>query len=336
MIEIGGGLLLGVVLGWALQRGGFCMNSAFRSIVFEKDKSLLRAWFLVLVINIPGVTLLQDLGVLYPQTAPLFWPALIVGGLMFGVGMVLAGGCASGTYYRAGRGMLGSWGALVGFLIGTAALDGGALAPVQRVLRGPVLDVQGREATLFNVTGLESIAGRWIIVGLIVAALTVYLVRAPKQKFVIGWGWKRTGLTVGIIALAAWLLSALVGRDFGLSFTQPSAALIRLMVSGDGSGVGLPLYILIGVPLGAYGSAWIQGEAQWRLPDARTFARQTGGGLVMGAGAAIAGGCNIGHGITGIATLGIGSILGVFSIMAGCWIMTWLVIQGHKNETIRP
>ncbi|AFG37374.1 YeeE/YedE family protein [Spirochaeta africana] len=330
MIEIFGGAALGIALGWVLQSGGFCMNSAFRSILFEKDKSLLRAWLLVVLINVPAITLLQDFGVLYPQTAPLFWPALIVGGLMFGVGMVMAGGCASGTYYRAGRGMLGSWAALTGFLAGTAAMDGGALFGIQRVLRQPVLDVQGREATLFNLTGLESTGGRWLLVTLLMLPIIWYLLRAPKQKFLIGWGWQRTGLLVGLLALGAWLLSAAVGRDFGLSFTQPSTAFARMLIAGDGSGVGLPLYILLGVPLGAYLSAYRKGEAAWRAPDPRSLVRQAGGGLTMGLGASLAGGCNIGHGITGIATLGIGSMLGVLSIMAGCWIMTWMIIRSHR------
>ncbi|GAB6090477.1 YeeE/YedE family protein [Spirochaeta dissipatitropha] len=330
MFEVIIGLVLGVLLGWVLQRGGFCMNTAFRSILFEKDKSLLRAWIIVLLINIPAVTLLQDLGILYPQTAPLFWPALIVGGLTFGLGMVMAGGCASGTYYRAGRGMLGSWAALVSFMIGTAVMDGGVLFPVQRFLRAPVIDIQGREATLFNLTGLESTIGRWILVILLMAPLAVYVLRAPKQKFVIGWGWKKTGSLVGILALATWLVSAYFGRDFGLSFTQPSSAFMRLLIAGDGSGIALPVYIIIGVLLGSYLSAYIQGEADWRIPDARSLVRQAGGGLVMGLGASLAGGCNIGHAVTGIAGLGLGSILGTFSIMSGGWIMTAFIIHSQK------
>ncbi len=334
-IELFGGVALGVALGWVLQRGGFCMNTAFRSIMFGEDRSTLKAWCLVLLINIPAVTLSTDIGFLRPQTTPFFWPALIVGGLLFGVGMVWAGGCASGTYYRAGRGMLGSWGALIGFLFGTAAMDGGALGDMQRVLRTPVIDVQGREATLFNLFGVDSVWGRWTVVALLMIPIAVYLIRAPKQKFVIGWSWRQTGLSVGLLALATWVLSALIGRDFGLSFTQPSAAFARLLVGGDGSGVGLPLYLLVGVPLGAYFSAAANGEAGWKLPEPKSFVRQTGGGLVMGLGASLAGGCNIGHGISGIASLGLGSITGVASIMVGCWIMTALVFRRERALSVQ-
>lgn len=334
MVELAGGLTLGVALGWILQRGGFCMNSAFRSLLFEKDKSILQAWLLVIAINIPVLALLQDLGFIYPQIAPLFWPALIIGGTVFGIGMVIAGGCASGTYYRAGRGMLGSWAALVGFLFGTAAMDGGVLVFFQHYLRRPTLEIRGREPTVFTLLGVEQGIGRWIVITVLVGSIGWYLLQAPKQKFVFGWGWKKTGFLVGLVSLATWILSALVGRDYGLSFTQPSVALVRLITTGDGSGVGLPFYMLLGVPLGSFYSAYRKGEAAWSVPDSKTLVRQAGGGITMGLGAALAGGCNIGHGITGLATLGLGSILGVFSIMVGCWIMTGFIMGSHRVRAV--
>ena len=59
MVSVVSGLVVGFAGGFALQRGGFCMHSAFRSIVFEKDHSILRAWMLVLAMNIPALLLLE-------------------------------------------------------------------------------------------------------------------------------------------------------------------------------------------------------------------------------------------------------------------------------------
>ncbi len=322
MWQIIAGLALGLGLGYALQRGGFCMNSAFRSLVFEKDRSLIRAWILVLVINVVGVNLLTELGVLTPMIAPLFWPAILVGGFLFGVGMVMAGGCASGTYYRAGRGMLGSVGALIGFAVGTALLDGGGAWIAQASLRAPTITIDGAEPTLFNLLGLESAFSRWTLIGLLTLVAIWYLARAPKEMFVLGWGWRRTGFAVGAFALAAWIISSLTGRHFGLSFTQPTVSVTRFLISGDTSGISIATWMLLGVPAGAFVAAKIRGEARWALPDARTLVRQTGAGGLMGAGASIAGGCNIGHSVTGIATLSVGSIVATLAIMLGCWAMT--------------
>ncbi len=326
------GIALGLLLGYALQRGGYCMNTAFRSFVYEKDRSLVRAWVLVLVINIVGVQALTEFGVLHPQVAPFFWPAMILGGFVFGLGMVLAGGCASGTYYRCGRGMVGSMGAMIGFVIGTAVVDGGALLGLQQALRGPTLDVRGQEATLFNLLGINSVGLRWAVIGVFAATAIVWMLRAPKQRFLIGWSWQRTGVTVGVLALAAWLLSAMAGRDFGLSFTQPTVAITRFLIAGDASGISVASYMVIGVPVGALLAAKAAGEAVLRIPDARTLLRQFGGGAAMGTGASIAGGCNIGHSITGVSTLGIGAIVATLFIMLGSWVMTWLIVRMESRS----
>ena len=329
------GIALGLLLGYSLQRGGYCMNSAFRSFYLEKDKSLVRAWLVVLLINIIGVRLLTDIGAVSPLVAPFFWPAAIVGGFVFGMGMVMAGGCASGTYYRCGRGMLGSMAALLGFVIGTAVLDGGAGFPLQQALRAPVIELAGGEATLFTLLGIETSLGRWILIGALAVPAVLWLMRAPQQKYLIGWGWRRTGIVVGSLALVAWVLSAMVGRNFGLSFTQPTVALTRFVVSGDSSGISVVSYMVVGVPVGAFLAAKAAGEAVLRLPDPGRFMRQLGGGLTMGAGASIAGGCNIGHSITGASTLGITALVSTAFIMLGCWVMTGIIYRSEQRSMKR-
>jgi uncharacterized membrane protein YedE/YeeE len=320
--EIIAGLGIGIGLGWALQRGGFCMNTAFRSILFEKDKSLLRSWMLVLTINIPILLAMEYTGFLKPLTAPFFWQALLVGGLLFGSGMVLAGGCASGTCYRAGRGMLGSWGALGGFILGVSLFTTGVFSELTTRLRAERLPFD----RLDIANPLEL-----IFIVLVLVAMVLYLIRAPKQKFLIGWGWQKTGIIVGFIAALTWLISGLLDRPFGLSFTQPAGALGSLLISADGSGVSLPMFILIGVFLGANLSAGKEGR--WSLPEPKVFVRQSLGGLIMGSGAAIGGGCNIGHGISGIAALSISSLFGVFAIMLGCWAATYLILRIEQQRS---
>lgn len=329
MVTTIGGLALGVLLGFALQRGGYCMNTAFRSFFLEKDRSLVRAWVLILVINVVGVRILADVGVIDTRTAPLFWPALVLGGLLFGAGMVLAGGCASGTYYRCGRGMLGSLAALVGFVVGTTAVDGGALVGVQGALREPTIEIGGRAPTLYSLLGADGLLGRWLVIAVLAVPAVIWLARAPRQKWLIGWSWKRTGALVGVLALLAWVLSAMDGRDYGLSFTQPTVALARFIMTGDSSGISVASFIVLTVPVGAFVAAKAAGEAVFRLPEPGRLVRQSGGGLAMGLGASIAGGCNIGHSITGVSTLGLGSIAATLFIMLGCWGMTAIIYRGE-------
>ncbi len=337
-----GGLALGLLLGYSLQRGGYCMNTAFRSFVLEKDKGLVRAWLLVLLINIIGVRLFTDLGVLQPIVAPLFWPAAIIGGFLFGAGMVLAGGCASGTYYRCGRGMIGSIAALIGFALATTIVDGGALAPLQSYLRGPTISTGSAPATLFGLAGMDAggtdtagirtTAARWLVLAVLAVPAVIWLLRAPRDRFRIGWSWQRTGFAIGTLALAAWLVSAMQGRDFGLSFTQPTVALVRFLATGETAGLSVASFIVLAVPFGAFLAAKSAGEAVLRAPDPRRLVRQFGGGLTMGAGAGIGGGCNIGHSITGVSTLGLTAIVATVFIILGCWTATRLIVRGESKR----
>jgi uncharacterized membrane protein YedE/YeeE len=335
------------LLGYSLQRGGYCMNTAFRSLFLEKDKGLLRAWVLVLLINIIGVRLLTDLGVLRPAVAPIFWPAAVLGGFIFGMGMVLAGGCASGTYYRCGRGMIGSVAALIGFVVATTVVDVGALEPLQSYLRGPTIDTGSAPATLFGLVGLEGSASaadgsagsatqalvfRWLVLAVLAVPAVVWLLRAPRDRFRIGWSWQRSGAIIGVLALAAWLLSAMQGRNFGLSFTQPTVALARFLASGETAGISVASFIVLAVPVGAFVAAAAAGEAVLRAPDPRRLVRQFAGGLTMGSGAAVAGGCNIGHSVTGVSTLGVTAIIATLFIILGCWAATRLILRAESKR----
>ena len=86
------GLPVGVGFGYALQRGRFCMNTAFRDVFLIRDGTLLRAWALALLIQMAGVHALAGLGWFQMGMAPFWWQASLLGGFVFGWGMALSGG----------------------------------------------------------------------------------------------------------------------------------------------------------------------------------------------------------------------------------------------------
>lgn len=100
------GLVVGVLFGFALQWGRFCMNSAFRDIILMQEFTLLKALGIAILIEMLGFTILEMTGFITLNPKPLVWGANIAGGLIFGIGMVVAGGCASGITYRVGEGMV--------------------------------------------------------------------------------------------------------------------------------------------------------------------------------------------------------------------------------------
>jgi uncharacterized membrane protein YedE/YeeE len=322
------GLAVVIPLGYTLQRGGFCMNTAFRSLVFERDLSVFRGYVLILLINLVAVHLLDEFAIITITMAPFFWPAILVGGFVFGIGMVLAGGCTSGSCYRAGKGMVGSFVALLGFAIGATTMGWGLLRPVQVFLRGPVLDVYGQEATLYNIIPVDHPAVKWIVIGVATVLGGVWLLRAPKQKYQVGWGWRRTGLALGVLSVLAWIASGATGRDYGLSVTQPTVSLFRYFTAGEAGGINWGTYLVIGLVGGAFLAALVAREFSLRLPSPGRLLQQFGGGLLMGLGASVAGGCNIGHGITGVSVLAVSSLVATFFTILGVWAMTWVIYRG--------
>jgi uncharacterized protein len=334
--DVATGLATGGVLGYVLQKGGFCMHTAFRSIVFEKDHSTLRAWLLALAIDMIIVNLLFEFRVINIQVAPFFWLAASVGGLVFGIGMVLAGGCTSGTWYRAGKGMLGSAGALVGYAIGATSVSGGLLRPVMDALRRPVIDFFGEDLSITHALPFGPVLSRWAVIAIAVAAIIYYLSRAPEQKFATGWKWPATGTAIGLVGVAAWLASTVSARDYGMSFTQPTVSIVRVILSSETGGVNWATFMVLGVPIGAFAAAVRSGDFAFRLPAPKRFVQQSVGGVVMGLGAAVAGGCNIGHGITGLSVLSVTSLLATATTMAGVWLGTWVVFRSlRKQKTLR-
>jgi hypothetical protein len=86
------GLVVGIAFGYALQRGRFCMNSAFRDILVARDLTLFRAYVLALLIQMVGVRAMAALGWFETHPTPFFWQATLLGGFVFGLGMAFSGG----------------------------------------------------------------------------------------------------------------------------------------------------------------------------------------------------------------------------------------------------
>ena len=119
------GLALGVIFGAAVQRSNFCTMGAISDMVLMGDGNRLRSWVLAIAVAMLGSQLLHllgfvDLGRSIYTSANLGWLGAALGGLLFGFGMVLAGGCGSRTLVRLGAGNLKSL--LVVLMIGLSLI----------------------------------------------------------------------------------------------------------------------------------------------------------------------------------------------------------------------
>jgi len=121
-------LLFGLVFGFILQRSGFCFTASFRDTISSGDGRLARGVIVAIGVAMLGFSILLVTGIRDPFLLPVGWHTL-VGGFMFGLGMVIAGGCATGTLFRIGEGSVQLLFALPGGMLG-AALTGVLLKKV--------------------------------------------------------------------------------------------------------------------------------------------------------------------------------------------------------------
>jgi hypothetical protein len=337
------GLLIGAAFGYVLQRGRFCINSAFREVLFQ-DYTMIRAYLLAVAVTMIGANLIEDAGLLsnsgelYRQA---FVPwANVVGGYIFGMGIVLAGGCGSGILYRVGEGNLAYIFAVFGFFFGIVITKFGFLKPVYEMLIstpvfiGPDDDIV---PTLDNVLGVN----KWIVIAVLSAVMLFFVYQGkPFKKAKKGYSWSMVGLLAGLIAVAAfWASDYFGGRARGLSFTGPVREFFLAVFFGDSQAASADktmslagvtfswsaLYVLA-VPIGAYISGKLLNEVKMKVPPADELIKVLLGGFVMGVGAQIGGGCNIGHSLTGVSTLAVSSWVANLFIILGNWTMVYFLL----------
>jgi uncharacterized membrane protein YedE/YeeE len=335
-------------MGWALQRGRFCMNTAFRDTIFIKEFVTFRAFLLALLVSIIGANLLSDYHVITLKAQP-FWPvAHILGGLLFGMGMVLAGGCGSGIWYRVGEGQLASFVAVGGFFTGIAIMQDGLLKPFFDWTKQPAFTFMGTAADgsryPYKLSALfgDSTAGKWGFIAVVAVAILVAI--WPEKPFALkkgkGYYWSVTGVLIGLISVLALYTSAKYGdlhdSARGLSFTTPTRELFFTLFTGESRSPYFQNYTLgnlkltwgvffiIAVPIGAYLSARGLKEFAWKCPrDPKEILAVMLGSLMMGFGSSLALGCNVGQAITGLSTLSVGSFFATIAIILGNWIMVY-------------
>lgn len=310
----------GLALGFVLQRGGFCLVRAISNAVLIRDTTILRAYVLALLVAMVGVQVIQNLGLVDIPVRPLHWAANIVGGLLFGVGMILAGGCSGSTWYRVGEGAIGAWVILVGFAIGATTASVGLLDPLRRALQRYALTLpDGSAPTLANVTGLSP----WLVIAVLALVAAWWMRRSRGEPEHSKWPWPATGLAVGVMIAVGWWASSFGDRPVGITFAANTGHLLTYPMVGYPNRVTWSMLMALGVPVGAFVAAYRTGEFRWKLPPGWSLVKIFAGGLLMGSSALVAEGCNINQGLTNSATLAVGSLLTFASMAAGAWLTLW-------------
>lgn len=312
------GALLGVAFGVLAQRSGFCLRRGLVGPEPER-KSALGVWATALAVAILACAALQWYGLIsfekhrfHANALPL--TAIIIGGLMFGVGMTLARGCASRLTVLAGSGNLRAWVTIGVFAIVAHATLKGVLAPLRTWLSAPTVPL-GSYASLGSLPG-----GVLLWSGLLAAALLAFAATSKARPLHLAMG-----AAIGALVAIGWLGTGyLLVDEFSpiplesLAFTSSASETLLYVIAGTALKPTFGFGVFLGTLAGSLIAAVAAREFAWTGFTAETkVSRYLTGGALMGVGGVLAGGCTVGAGLSGVPTLGVSALLALAAIAAG-------------------
>jgi hypothetical protein len=339
---------LAFVLGAVMNRTGFCTMGAITDIVNMGDWTRMRMWLCAIGVAILGTQLLAWAGVVDLSksfyTGPSFtWLSYLIGGLMFGVGMVLASGCGSKTLVRIGGGSLKS--VVVFAVLGLFAymtMRGVFGVARVRALDPVALQFSGGQdlPRLFGGKDGAVVAQMRLAIGAGVGAVLIAFAFASREfrrfDHVLG------GLGIGLAIVCAWAISGYLGyvaedpktleerfvgtnsgRMESLSFVAPVAYTLELLMfwSDTSRYVSLGIAAVLGMISGSFAYAAITRQFRWEgFHGVEDTANHLLGAALMGVGGVTAMGCTVGQGLSGVSTLALGSLVAFAAILAGGWL----------------
>jgi uncharacterized membrane protein YedE/YeeE len=338
-----GGLVIGMVTGAAAFHSNFCGVGAVADIVLARDWRRMQAWMLALgvalvgtqALDAAGMVVLADSLYVQPRVAVL---ALVIGGVLFGFGMTLTGGCGNRALVRLGAGSLKSLVTLLVLGLASAATLYGVLNPLATVIDTPAViatvapDIHTLAA---EASGVARDTLRWIFAAPLAAALLFFSLRDSwfrgSSRHVIG------GVVIGLMIPAAWALTGAFANDpmqpiapAALNFVIPVGSTIIYGMTAMASPLAFAEAVVIGVPIGAFVIAFLAKDLQLEtFTDRGDLTRHLSGAALMGFGGTLCLGCTFGQGLSGLSTLAVGSLLAVPSMIAGClWGIRYLETGG--------
>jgi len=336
-----GGLVIGMLFGFFAQRSKFCLRAAVVEFWHHQLGEKLSVWLLAFASAVVGVQLLILFGALDVSAARQLasrgsLSGAIVGGLLFGAGMILTRGCASRLLVLSANGNLRALLSGLIFAVSAQAALSGALSPLRATISGWWTVEGGSTRDLLSITGL----GHWggLVFGLVwLAAALYYSIRS-------GWGlWKWIGgLGTGLTVAAGWWFTHWISTSSfepvqvqGLTFSGPSAEWLMRVLSNPTPTIGFDFGLLPGVFVGSFLGAWIGKDLKLEgFKDGYSMTRYIVGAVLMGFGSMLAGGCAVGAGMTG------GSIFALTAWMAliGMWIGAGLTdrLLDSNNDVLLP
>ncbi|MBM7573713.1 YeeE/YedE family protein [Aquibacillus albus] len=347
--------IFGFLYGFLLQKADFCFTASIRDWISVRDSRIGKGVLVLIATAMVGWGLVLTLGLASigeVWSMPIGFSNLI-GGILFGIGMTIAGSCASGALYRAGMGYIQFWIVIVCMMIGNILFafiydpwaESYFFEPLLLTEQGfslfqlnlpflllPVLVVgfmlfiavrqfgwkgigQGIKESISDLKGNPFTKSHWDI-----RLVAVLLGILATIQFVVMSSISITGPETRI---ASVLLSFVLGDDF----IYQNAYLNGMFADFPLIGIGPEETLIIFMIVGAFVSALLSKSFRLRKPKLARMPYAVGGGLLMGVASRMAPGCNIANVIPGVGGLSISSLIVIIGMVVGVFIATAYIFK---------
>ena len=327
------GLIVGAVFGVAAQRSRFCLRASAVEFARLQMGPRMSVWLLTFSTALIWTQSAELTGIISTANSRIMsvtgsYSGAILGGLIFGGGMILARGCSGRMLVLAATGNLRSvMNGLVFAVFAQMALAGW-LAPLRNYLAGLWVTPGGRNAYFLHWLNLPQMTG----LGIGVLAAGMALVLARRNQLGLGRLFMASG--VGFAIALGWIMTSYLSRvSFdpvtvqSATFTGPSASTLMYFLSSNPV-LRFEIGLVPGVFLGAFAASMLTREFQFQGFDgAAPMRRGMTGAAMMGFGGMLAGGCAIGNGVTGTSILAETAWLALLCMWIGAAITDFAVDQ---------
>lgn len=331
-------LIIGLVYGIVAQISGFCLNSALRHQITQGNGNKLRAFMLALLIATIGTQAAQAAGLIdlsssIYQASNVSWLLIGVGSVLFGFGMLRARGCGARALVLLGQGNLRSLVVLLCLGVSAFMTLTGVLGP----LRNSINDMTTIDVSSFT---FSSDTTRWLFVGLVAVAMLYFI--GHDKRFRQSKADLIAGIVIGLLIISGWLTTGWLGFDefeptpvTSMTFVAPVGSTIQYAMIATGMNLSFGIVTVLAVIIGAFIAAKLTGQFKLSGFDRDTdMPRYIIGAICMGVGGALAMGCSIGQGLTGVSTLSVTSVYALLGICAGGWLA--LRVEASSLATAEP
>jgi uncharacterized membrane protein YedE/YeeE len=332
------GLVTGLIFGIAAQRSRFCLRAATVEFARGSLGPRIAIWLLCFSTALVWVQSAELLGWMRAEDArmmavPGSWSGAIIGGLLFGMGMVLARGCSGRLLVLAATGNLRAVVSGLVFAVVAQMSLHGVLAPARDTIAAAWITPGGRNIDLLVALHLPEWSG--LALGVAIAALAIGLAlhhRIGARTLVFASG-------VGFAVAVGWVLTFSLSQIAfdpvqieSATFTGPSASTLMFFLTPDVP-MNFHVGLVPGVFLGAFLAAWLAGELKAQgFESAGTMQRAGIGAAAMGFGGMLAGGCAIGAGVTGGSIFVATAWVALTAMWIGATLTDYLVDQQAEGR----